>query len=536
MATPQKYVNGRLRMNDLQLDLDEHRVLRDGNELKLSRLTFRMMQALAFAAPALVTKDELVDVVWDGRVVSPETVAQRIKLLRQALQDDASEPRYIEVVRGQGYRWIPDVVAEPRERVNGTEFLGRPEAARDIDLAPPQQPSVAVLPFDTLGDSKLDHKIFANGLTHDLITSIGRTRWLFVVARGTAFMFQGSGHSAQDAAEKLGVRYVVQGSVMFSGRRIRINAALADARSGKEIWSDIFDGTATDVFGIMEDVVAAIVATIEVEIDRSEQKRASLRHPDSLDAWTAYHRAWWHLNSFADDAFDQGEHFFNETLRLDPESARANAGLSCVYWLKAFLEVTGDRVGDIQRCLEFGRQSVSLDPRDPLSHWALGRALHLTGDFENSVKELEMSTDLNPNFAFGLFSQAFTMMLLGDHERSNEIIAKARRLSPYDPMSYAKLGIQSLNLALLGDVDRAADVSGRGAGLQAIRCQMFPAISALCNALAGRGRTAADYYRQLLSDRPGYRPDDYFRAFPHRREADVETISQAFAYLRKSYA
>jgi TolB-like protein len=514
MATSQEHRNGRLHTGDLQLDLDQRRTLREGDDLKLSRLTFKLMHALASAAPALVTKDELADRVWDGRIVSPETVAQRIKLLRQALRDDANCPRYVEVVRGQGYRWIPDVLPEANPTGNGSFFSGNRDAASGVALVRPDRPSVVVLPFDTLGDRKLDHRIFADGLSHDLITCLGRSRWLFVVARGSAFMFRGSGHPASDVAAKLGVRYVVQGSVIFSGSRIRVNAALADADSGKEIWSEILQGDAGDIFSIQEEISTAIVAAVEV-------------------AWAAYHRGWWHLNCFAADSCDQGEHFFRRSLQMDPEFARAHAGLSCVYWLRAFLEVSADRNGDIERSLEYAQTSVSLDRRDPLTHWALGRALHLCKKFEQSVQAFELSNELNPNFAFGQFAQAFAMMHLGKNELSNQIIAKARRLSPYDPMCYAMLGVQAINHALLGDYDRAADISVRGASLQAWRCQMFPVIAAVCNVLADRKNTANDHYQQLLQERPGYRADDYFRAFPHQRESDIETINTAFDSLRR---
>ena len=174
MATPSMLFSGRLRMGDLELDLDQRRLLRDGDDLKFSKLNFKLLHALASAAPAMVTKDDLADLVWDGRVVTPETVAQRIKLVRRALDDDTTSPRYVEVVRGQGYRLIPDVHAEP---TNGATFVGNAAASDGVDLQRPDRPSVVVLPFDTFGDDVLEHKIFADGLTHDLITCLGRSRW-----------------------------------------------------------------------------------------------------------------------------------------------------------------------------------------------------------------------------------------------------------------------------------------------------------------------------------------------------------------------
>ena len=531
MPTLQISSNGRFRLGDLDLDIDQRRLTRQGHDLKLSKLNFRLLHVLASAAPALVTKDELADQVWAGRVVSPDTVAQRIKMLRDALQDDASDPRYIEVVRGQGYRWIPAVEPKDRARTRATQFLGNPGAPQGINLELPSQPSVVVLPFDIMGDEQLDHRIFADGLTHDIITCIGRARWLFVVARGSAFMFRGGRHYVQDVAQKLGVRYVVQGSISFSGRKISVNASLADAVEGKEIWAEHFSENADNVFAIQEEISNLVVGSVEVEIEHAEQQRALLVPPANLDSWSAYHRGWWHLNSFSADCCEQAEHYFTQSARLDPNSARVQAAFSCVHWLRAFLELNDDREGEIQKALEFAQQSLTLDPRDPLSHWALGRALHLCQDFAHSEAEFEIANKLNPNFAPGQFAQAFAMMHVGDNERSNQILDGARRLSPYDPMSYAMLGVQAVNNAMLDRYDDAADLSVRGAGLLAFYCQMFPVIAAYCNVLADREDVAGKYFTELRDSRPGYNSSDYFRAFPHQRDEDIVKITGAFEAL-----
>lgn len=533
MPTSSRVLEGRFRLGDLDLDVAQRRLVRDGVELELSKLTFRTLHVLVSAAPDLVTKYELAERVWAGRPVTPETIAQRVKLLREVLHDDAKNPRYIDVVRGQGYRWITPVERQGETRKSVTQFLGNPDSPTGIELTLPTKPSVAILPFDTMGDDDLEHRIFADGLTHDVITRIGQTRWLFVVARGSTFMFRGGKYYVQEVARKLGVRYVVQGSIGFSGSKISVNVALADAVEGVEIWAEHFGGSMEDVFLIQEEIASLVVGSIEIEIEHAEQKRALLERPSNLDAWSAYHRGWWHLNTFAVDCCDQGQKFFDQSIRLDPNSARAYAGLSAVHWLRAFLELTADRRGEIQRALELAQRSVTLDPRDPLAHWALGRAMHLDQDFVRSIQELEIANSLNPNFALGQFAQAFAMMHIGDHERSNRILERARRLSPYDPMAYAMLGVQAVNNAMLDRYDVAAEQSVRGAALLAFYCQMFPVIAAYCNVLADRRDVAGKYYAELQESRPGYSSSDYFRAFPHQREEDIVKISGAFEALNQ---
>ena len=463
----------------------------------------------------------------------PDTVTQRVKLLRSALHDDAHNPRYIGVVRGQGYRWIETVEPVGQTHRRAAQFQGDPDAPTGIELTLPTQPSIAVLPFDTLGEDDTDHQLFAYGLTHDIITCISRTRWLFVVARGSAFMFRGGAHPVQDVARMLGVRYVVQGNIAFSGRRISVNVALADGVEGAEVWAEHFTGEFGDVFAIQEEIAGLVVGSIEVEVEHAEQQRALLEQPNDLDAWTAYHRGWWHLNTFFEGCCDEAEVYFNKSARLQPGSARPYAGLSTVNWMRAFLELTDDRQGDIERSLELAQRSVSLDSRDPLAHWAMGRALHLEQKFDRSVQEFEIANQLNTNFALGQFAQAFAMMHVGENERSNRMLENARRLSPYDPMSYAMLGVQAVNNAMLGHYKNSADLSVRGAALLPFYCQMFPVIAAYCNVLAGREPAAAKYYSELRETRPGYSRDDYFRAFPHQRESDIATISGAFDQLEQ---
>jgi TolB-like protein len=521
---------GRYRLGDLELDIDRHRLSRRGRTIDLPKLTFRALTALASAAPNLVSKDELGERVWDGRPVSQETVAQRIKLLRKALQDDAQDPRYVKVVRGEGYCWLTEVTAEAQP-ARSAEFLGDPESADGVDLSLPSQPSIAILPLELTGRDGIDDRIFGDGLTHDIITDLGRARWLFVVARGSSFKFRGEWLDVRDLGRRLGVRYIVQGTVSMDGNRVTVRVALTDAVEAREIWAEKFYGKRTDIFRIREKIVRRIVASAESEISHAEQRRSLLKAPSDLDAWSAYHRGWWHLNSFAPDCFDKAERYFGQSLRHDPTSARATAGLSCVHWLRGFLEISDDRSGEIDKCLELAHMSVQLDARDPLARWTLGRAYQLNRDFEQSLRQFDIANELNPNFALGRFAQAFSMMLAGQHEQSNRLLNTARRLSPYDTMSYAMLGVQAVNNAMLGRFDVAADLSVRGARLLTFYCQMFPVIAAYCNVLDGKEELGSRYFAELRDSRPGYSRRHYFRAFPHQADSDVARINSAFDVL-----
>lgn len=527
---------------DLTLDTRQRAVFRDSQRIALPRLTYELLLALVEAAPNLLTHEDLVERVWRGRFVTPETLAQRVLLLRRALGDDASSPRYLRGVRSHGYQLVPLVRARslPERRParlkagvaqRSGRFDGDPGASDGIDLSLPAQPSIVVLPFDTVGDDD-EHRNFARGLAHDIMTRLGRTRSFFVIARGSAFRFGPGPHDARDVGRKLGVRYVVQGYVRFTGSGVGIDATVADAVDGKEIWAEHFQRTLERVFETQEEITGSIVGAISSEVALAEQRRALLEDPANLDAWGAYHRGCWHMYRFTPADYEQAQRFFELSLRLDPNSSRTLAGLSFVHWQRAFLEISADRPGEVERAHELAQQSVSLNPRDPLAHWALGRAYLLRGEVSDSIAELTTSAALNPSFAVGQYTLGFALMHAGDLTQSIAMADKARRLSPYDPMSFAMIGVRAFSLGMAGEFEQAAKLMAMSIRQPNAHYHMV-AMAAVCNALAGHEDAARRDLRRLLQARPRYGLTDFLRAFPFQQPAHTRLIATAFHDLAR---
>ena len=526
---------------DLTLDTRQRAVFRESLIIALPKLTYELLLALVEAAPQLLTHEALVERVWRGRCGTPETLAQRVLLLRRALGDDANNPRYLRGVRGHGYQLIPPV--RVRSAVERGAVLPRTSAdqqsatfdvdsgtVEDIDLALPAQPSIVVLPFDTVDDD--EHRNFARGLAHDIMTRLGRTRSFFVIARGSAFRFGPGPHDVRDVGRKLGVRYVVQGYVRFTGARVGIDAALADAINGKEVWAEHYQRMPDCVFETQEEIVGSIVGAISSEVALSEQRRALLEDPANLDAWGAYHRGCWHMYRFTPADYEQAQRFFEMSLRLDPNSSRTLAGLSFVHWQRAFLEISPDRAGEVERAHELAQQSVSLNPRDPLARWALGRAYLLRGELSDSIAELTTSAALNPSFAVGQYTLGFALMHAGDLTRSIAMADQARRLSPYDPMSFAMIGVRAFSLGMAGEFEQAAKLMAISIRQPNAHYHMV-AMAALCDALAGHVEDARRDLRRLLQARPGYGLMDFLRAFPFQQPTHTSLIARAFDDLAR---
>lgn len=519
---------------DLTLDVRQRAVFRDGVRLPLPKLTYELLLALVDAAPALLSHDDLAGRVWKGRLTTPETLNQRARLLRRALGEETRESRYLRVVRGVGYQLIPPVTLRhdagmARSASDGDAGL-QAGFADEIDLSLPEQPSIVVLPFDS--SDGVGSRDVARGLTHDILTRLGRTCAFFVIARGSAFRFESGAQDPREVSRRLGVRYVVQGDVRIQAGDIRINVALADAVEGGELWAEHFQRKLDRVFEVQEEITDLIVSAISSEVELAEQRRALLETPANLGAWSAYHRGCWHMYRFTPGDYEQAEWCFKRAVELDPGSSRALAGLSFVHWQRAFFDLTGDRAGDIGQAFELALQSHAMNPREPLAHWALGRAHLLRGEMNHAIEELRAATAMNPSFAVGQYTLGFALMQAGDTAGSIEMADKARRLSPYDPMSFAMIGVRGFSQALIGRYDQAAESLALAIRQPNAHYHML-AMAAVCNVLAGREDEARRNLTRLLEARPGYGKREFLRAFQFQQPGHARLVGDAFRSLER---
>ncbi|MDX1480539.1 MAG: winged helix-turn-helix domain-containing protein [Woeseiaceae bacterium] len=269
----------RYRVADLVIDAGTHEVRRGDKRIKLPKLSFRLLLALAEAAPNLLSHDELVGTVWPGRVVSPETVTQRVKLLRRALGDDAANPRYVGLVRGEGYRLLADVERlDPPPRDNpgparrpvvwaslagaaivaaiiGWRFLGDGSLPNPGPSSSPESPavavvrdSVAVLPF-TNASENADDGYIVDGLGDRLRDQLGSIDGLKVVARASSVAVRDRGLSIAEIAERLRVEYVIEGTLVRERDDLRISVQLIETATGFQAWSRSYD---RDMAGLIE--------------------------------------------------------------------------------------------------------------------------------------------------------------------------------------------------------------------------------------------------------------------------------------------
>ena len=513
------------RFGTFELDETAQELRRDGAPVPIEPQVFALIALLARHGGRLVSKEEIVDAIWQGRAISDAALSSRIKTARQALGDSGKDQRHILTVRKRGFRFVapiepPAVAALPAQ-------VEPPMPFPAISPALPVEPSVAVLPFRTIGDPG-ERAVLAQGLTHDLITRLGRARWLFVIARGSAFHFVDGAYDPQEAAARLGVRYIVQGAVQSAQTRIRIHAVLVDTISRAEIWSEHYDRGFDDLFAVQSDISDAIAGAIEAQIEQAERGRSLLKPSQSLDAWEAYHRGCWHMYKFRAEHYEEAERYFRRSIELDPSSPRPFAGLSFVHWQRAFLELRPDRAGEIARARELAEEAIALDPRDPQGYHALGRAFHIAGDLTASERELQNAVDLNPSFALGHYSLAFSLFFGGLTEESLNAVSRAQRLSPYDPMGFAMSALKAMDLARIGEFEEATRLVSLAARQSNAHYHIL-ALAAHIHLLAGDEEAAGTYVARLRAIRPDYNAETFLRAFPYFRREDLTAAERLFA-------
>ncbi len=356
----------------------------------------------------------------------------------------------------------------------------------------------------------------ADALAHDVITRLAKLRSLFVIAQGTVFALHERRIGPEEAGRMLNVDYVVSGSVRRDGKRLTVTVELAETRTARIVWAEIFNHTPDDAFLVLDEIGNRIVASIASEIETIERNRAILRPPSSLDAWEAHHRGLWHMYRFNKPDNERAQHFFETAVHLDPTFARAYAGLSFTHFQNAF-QGWAKREPEIDRAFEAAGRSLMVDDRDPAAHWAMGRALWLRGRHDQSVVELEQAIDLSPNFALGHYTLAFVQSQAGDPRAAISSSDHSRHLSPFDPLLFGMLGARAMALVRLGRFEEAADWAVKAAARPNAHPHIL-AIAAYSLALAGSLKEARGYAAAIQRTLPQYSVADFLGAFrfdPH---------------------
>jgi TolB-like protein len=511
----------RYQFEDIVLDPDRRELARGSETISPGPQVFDLLLHLVRNRERVVTKDDLIEVVWGGRIVSESTLTSHINAVRKAIGDTGGEQRLVRTIARKGYRFVGDV----RER-GGLEQptpTQRHEASAE-PLALPDRPSIAVLPFLNLsGDPGQDY--FVDGVVEDIIAAMSRMSGLFVIARNSSFTYKNRVVDVKQVGRELGVRYVVEGSLRKSANRVRITGQLVDATTGANLWSERFDGRIDDIFALQDQMTASIVGSIAPQLQRAEIERAKHKPTECLDAYDYYLRATANLHRGTREAVDEALALLDRAIELDADYAPA---LAMAGWCHFWRKVNGwmnDRTREIAEGTRLARRAVELGSDDAIALTRAGHALaHLAGDLDAGLALLDRAKLLNPNLAAAWFLGGFVRVWRGDSEGAIEHFAQAIRLSPLDPEMYRmQAGMAAAHL-FAGRFDEAASWAAKSfRDLPSFL--MVVAITAASHALAGRADEAQQAMRRLHQLDPTLRVSNLREWLPIRRPQDLAVFS-----------
>ncbi|MGH6751593.1 MAG: winged helix-turn-helix domain-containing protein, partial [Bradyrhizobium sp.] len=282
----------RYLFNEYTFDTDRRELHRGTDIVSVTPQVFDLLDYLIRNRERVISKEDLINVIWKGRSVSDVALTTRLNAARTAIGDSGEEQCFIKTLPRRGFRFVGQVLEI--DRPNGAAAATGAAQSSTHGHRLPDKPSIAVLPFQNMsGDPEQEY--FADGLVDDIITALSRFRALFVIARNSSFTYKGGAVDIKQVGQELGVRYVLEGSVRKAGNRLRISGQLIDVATGAHLWADRFDGTLEDVFDLQDKVTQQVVGAIAPEVDRAERERASRRSVGNIDAVAAYYRGLHHV-------------------------------------------------------------------------------------------------------------------------------------------------------------------------------------------------------------------------------------------------
>lgn len=436
----------------------------------------------------IVTREELDERLWHGRIVSDAALGTQVRAVRRALEDDRLRQRFVKTYPKRGFKFVAAVeeaadggspapaAVGPRRPLDGRTLAitlaaglvvlagsgllttGEPAPS---DAASTSRLSIVVLPFTNLsGDDSLNY--LADAFTEDLVTDLSRIRDAFVISRSTTFTYRDREVEAATVARELGVRYVLEGSLRVDAGDVVINAQLIDGESNSHLWSNRYERDLADLFDVQNNVTGRIASTLRAELRVAADKR---QIPEVTDgAWTFALRGnvmLYNHQSIAD--YREAHALLTRAVELDPTIASAWGGLAFIHYVASVASIPGlSRPESAHLSLEAAQRAVEADPMNAEPYWLVGAGFARIGQPERGMAACETAIDLNPNMDCGHVCAGLAQLAKGEPEKAISYFRHALALNPmFRPFTKEKylglahiqagqngLAIEALNRAL----------------------------------------------------------------------------------------
>lgn len=493
-----------------EVDQTRGELRRDGEPVPIEPQVLELIACFAGNAGKILSRDDLIDAVWGGRIVSDSTISSRINAARVALGDNGTQQKVIRTISRRGFRFEPEI-----------QFI---DAVEGVSVFP-DKPSIAVLPFQNMSGQP-DQNYFSDGITDDIITELARYRELFVIARHSSFAYRDAATAPKQIAKELGVQYILEGNVRRSGKRLRVTTQLIDPTTGVHLWVERYDRDMEDIFEVQDEITAMIVNTLTGEINRDRHKRSMAKSSDAVNAYDHFLRASemnWRA-ALADIRDARAEAL--KAIEIDKGFARAYALIAWTYIgeaMNAWAERPADAIKDAQK---YALAAVNADGLEPFGYAVLGWVYMWSGDFDRGLAEQLRAIADNPGSAHYRSLYAFTLAYAGQSEKAVEELEKAMLLNPRYPDLYdAHYGRALFNLRRYDEAIKH---------LERIRTSQpghanAIALAAACYAALGRMEDANSAVDEVRKASPNYTLTHARQFIPFAKKEELEHFIENLA-------
>ncbi|KRR25826.1 adenylate cyclase 3 [Bradyrhizobium lablabi] len=439
----------RYLFEEYAFDTERRELHRGTDAVSITPQVFDLLAYLIRNRERVVSKDDLIKAIWNGRSVSDAALTTRLNAARGAIGDSGEEQRFIKTLPRKGFRFVGQV-REAREVASPN-----PGDAAESVPAVPDWPSIAVLPFANMsGDPEQEY--FADGMVEEITTALSRFKWLFVIARNSSFTFKGKAVDIKEVGRRLGVRYVLQGAVRKASGKVRITGQLIEVATGAHIWAEKFERDMTDIFALQDEVTLAVVSAIQPKLFQAEIALAKRRRPEDLTAYDLYLRALQRAFRSTREGLAEALRLVQRALKLDPGFAAAAGLAAACHAENVVRSYAVDPQFERKEAVRLTRVALKLDDDDPdtLATAALISAL-LVGDCETEIEMSDRAVALNPNSYRAWNCRGWVYKIAGQPEEAIRSFERAVRMSPLDPQQYTVLTGMGFALIELRRFDEA---------------------------------------------------------------------------------
>ena len=429
------------RFDDFELDTDAFELLKNGEKVDIEPQVFSVIQFLIENRDRLISKSELMEVIWNGRIVSEAAISSRIRSARKVLEDTKKPRRMIQTVHGRGFRFIAPMtdMAGPKALTKSSPSNLLTDAADHPTALPERRnrPSVAVLPFENFGTGNEDD-FFAAGLTEEVIANLSRFHDLFVFSRSTTAALARQNVTIAELRQTLDADFVIEGSVRRSDTRVRVTFQLIDTATDGHLLVEKFDRECTleNVFDIQDKISLLIAARVANRRDLLNDAAPRANRQGRPATWPTY-RSIVQYYEYVRVRDPQTHAAVRDDLRdilaEDSNSSDACAALAVVLLDQYRFPVRARDSGAIlNEAHRYARQAVSLDPDNAFAHQAIAMVQFYRGEFQTFVDSVEKSTALNPGKSDALAEFGYCYYMAGHIERALHYLDRSSELNPLE--------------------------------------------------------------------------------------------------------